>query len=357
MESLGMNPDFWRDKRVFLTGHTGFKGSWLSLWLQRLGAQLSGYSLAVATKPSLFEQAKVSEHMVSQIADIRDLPALKAALESAQPEVVFHLAAQPLVRASYLDPVGTYSTNVMGTVHLLEAIRHCPSVKAVVIVTTDKCYENQEWHWAYRETEPMGGYDPYSSSKGCAELVSAAFRKSYFSEPNSVAIATARAGNVLGGGDWSADRLVPDTLAAFAKNQPVQLRYPHAIRPWQHVLEPLRGYLMLAQALCERGQAFAQAWNFGPCEDDAQTVQWIVEKMAYLWGADANYEVLNSEQPHEAHLLKLDISKAKALLKWAPTLRLNQALDLTVQWSKQQLNGDDARQLCLEQIQHYELSL
>jgi CDP-glucose 4,6-dehydratase len=357
MESLGMNKDFWRDKRVFLTGHTGFKGSWLSLWLQRLGAELSGYALAPAAVPSLFEQAKVSERMVSHLADIRDLGALRAAIDQAQPEVVFHLAAQPLVRESYFDPVNTYSTNVMGTVHLLEAIRYCPSVKAVVIVTTDKCYENREWHWAYRETEPMGGHDPYSSSKGCAELVSAAFRSSYFSTSNSVALATARAGNVIGGGDFSADRLVPDTLAAFLKNQPVQLRYPNAIRPWQHVLEPLRGYLMLAQALYEQGQDFAQAWNFGPSEDDVQTVRWIVERMAGLWGSGASYEVLNAERLHEAHLLKLDISKAKALLSWIPILRLNQALDLTVQWSKQSLAGDDVRQLCLLHIQHYEALL
>lgn len=324
------------------------------MWLQHLGADLTGYAMAPVTQLNLFELAQTGRGMHSVIADIRDLTALRTAIEEAQPDILLHLAAQPLVRASYIDPVLTYSTNVMGTVHVLEAVRYSTSVKAVVIVTTDKCYENREWHWAYRENDPMGGHDPYSNSKGCAELVTAAYRSSYFSQKSHPAVATARAGNVIGGGDWSADRLIPDAIAAFSKQEVLQLRHPQAIRPWQHVLEPLRGYLMLAEALFEQGQSFAQAWNFGPYEEDAQTVGQIVERLSYLWGSDARSEILTTNHPHEATYLKLDISKAKSLLHWHPKLHLAQALELTVSWSKKMIASQDVRSLCLQQIQHYE---
>lgn len=353
-----MNPDFWRGKRVFLTGHTGFKGSWLSLWLQSLGVELTGYALKPPTNPSLFEKARVAQGMTSLEGDIRDLESFSRAMQAARPEVVIHMAAQPLVRRSYVAPVETYSTNVMGTVHLLEAVRHCPSVRSVVNVTTDKCYENQEWVWSYRENEPMGGYDPYSNSKGCAELVSAAYRSSFFN-PNDyakhgVALATVRAGNVIGGGDWAQDRLLPDILAAFARGETVRIRNPHAIRPWQHVLEPLRGYLMLAERLTEDGVAFAEGWNFGPNVDDAQPVSWIVAEMAKRWGAGASWMVAAGEHPHEANYLKLDISKACAKLRWRPVLTLVESLDLIIDWATASAAGRDARELTLEQIKQYQ---
>ena len=352
-----MKPDFWHGKRVFLTGHTGFKGSWLSLWLQQMGAKVTGYALPAPTTPSLFELAQVATGMVSVMGDIRDLPALTAAMRQADPEIVLHLAAQPLVRRSYIDPVETYSTNVMGAVHLLEAARQCPAVRAIVNVTTDKCYENKEWVWAYRENEPMGGYDPYSNSKGCAELVTAAYRNSFFHpghyDKHHVALASARAGNVIGGGDWAADRLIPDILAAFAQGQPVTIRSPHAIRPWQHVLEPLRGYLTLAQRLYEHGPAFAEAFNFGPVAEDAKPVEWIVEHLRTLWGEGACWSLDQGSHPHEANYLKLDISKAAHQLHWQPVLRLPQALELTVAWSMGQQRGADIRALTLQQIAGY----
>ena len=277
----GIDADFWRGRRVFLTGHTGFKGGWLALWLQRLGADVTGYALDPPTTPSLFAVARVGAGMRSIINDIRDAETLAQAMREAQPEIVIHMAAQPLVRYSYQAPVETYATNVMGTVHLLEAVRQTDSVRAVVNVTSDKCYENREWVWGYRENEPMGGYDPYSNSKGCAELVTAAYRNSYFNpaqySQHGVALASARAGNVIGGGDWAEDRLIPDILRAIAAGEAVNIRSPHAIRPWQHVLEPLSGYLLLAQRLIEDGPAHAEGWNFGPSEEDARPVQWIVE--------------------------------------------------------------------------------
>lgn len=352
-----MNPQFWHGKRVFLTGHTGFKGSWLSLWLQHLGAHVTGYALNAPTEPSLFHEAHIANGMKSVIGDIRDLPHLQAAMQAAQPEIVLHLAAQPLVRYSYDNPVETYSTNVMGTVHLLESVRNTPGVRSVVNVTTDKCYENREWVWGYRENEPMGGYDPYSNSKGCSELVTSSYRSSFFNPADharhGVAVASARAGNVLGGGDWAADRLVPDILRAFSTHQRVDIRKPDAIRPWQHVLEPLRGYLTLAQALYEKGPAFAEGWNFGPLDDDAQTVGWIVQTMARLWGGDAQWHLDEGPHPHEAHYLKLDISKAGALLAWKPALRLEQALDWTTHWMKDYLGGQDMRAASLRQIDQY----
>ena len=353
-----MNPAFWSGKRVLLTGHTGFKGSWLSLWLQTLGAQVTGYALAPSTQPSLFEIAGVAQGMDSVMGDIRDLARLQAVMNAARPEIVFHLAAQPLVRRSYQDPVETYSTNVMGTVHLLEAVRNCADVGAVVNITTDKVYENREWLWGYRESEPLGGHDPYSNSKGCAELVTAAYRSSFFEAPaqagKPVAVATARAGNVIGGGDWAQDRLVPDLLNAFHQNRRVDIRSPHAVRPWQHVLEPLRGYLMLAERLAEQGNAFAEAWNFGPHDEDARPVRWIVERMAALWGEGADWHGDTGVHPHEASNLKLDISKVRNRLGWHPALRLEEALALIVEWYKQYQLGADLRALTLQQIADYQ---
>ena len=353
-----MKPDFWAGKCVFLTGHTGFKGSWLSLWLQSLGAEVTGFALAPPTEPSLFELAHVDDGMRSNIGDIRDLTALQQAMKAAQPDVVFHMAAQALVRYAYQNPVETYSTNVMGTVHALEAVRNTSSVKAVVIVTTDKCYENREWVWGYRENEPMGGFDPYSNSKGCAELVSAAYRSSFFNadrySDHGVALATARAGNVIGGGDWAQDRLIPDILAAFAQGKQAEIRNPHAIRPWQHVLEPLRGYLTLAERLFENGPGCAEGWNFGPNDEDAKPVGWIVAQMAALWGQDAQWKIAGGEHPHEANHLKLDISKARSRLDWHPVLRLHGALELTTDWAHQYQLGADLRAFTLSQIQSYQ---
>lgn len=333
-----MNPGFWAGKRIFLTGHTGFKGSWLSLWLQQLGAQVTGYALQPPTNPSLFESAKVAEGMKSVFGDIRDLSALKKAMGEAKPEIVIHLAAQSLVRESYNFPVETYEINVMGTVHLLEAVRQTPGVKAVVVVTTDKCYENREWAWGYRENDPMGGFDVYSNSKGCVELVSAAYRSSFFNpqsyQTHGVAVATARAGNVIGGGDWAKDRLIPDILSAFESGRPVLIRSPHSIRPWQHALEPLRGYLTLAEKLYLDGPLYAEAWNFGPQDEDNLPVEWLVKRLAELWGKGAQWQIDKGEHPHEAAFLKLDISKARTRLNWHPTLRLDKALSLTVDWAR-----------------------
>ncbi len=353
-----MNPAFWRGKRVLLTGHTGFKGSWLSLWLQSMGAKVTGYALAPPTSPSLFEMAEVGQGMTSVIGDIRDLTKLQSVFAAHHPEIVIHMAAQPLVRYSYQNPVETYSTNVMGTVHLLDAVRNTPGVKAVVNITTDKCYENREWVWGYRENEPMGGFDPYSNSKGCAELVSAAYRSSFFNadtySQHGVATATVRAGNVIGGGDWAQDRLIPDILAAFEQGRKVNIRNPHAIRPWQHVMEPLRGYLTLAEQLFEQGPSFGEGWNFGPNDEDAKSVDWIVKEMAALWGADAQWQVDTGEHPHEAHYLKLDISKARSRLDWHPALRLKDALALIIDWAKQHQAGANMRQLTLAQLQAYQ---
>lgn len=353
-----MNQHFWSAKRVFLTGHTGFKGSWMSLWLQSLGAEVTGYALNPPTIPNLFEEAKVAQGMRSIIGDIRDLDTLQQAMQAAQPQVVIHMAAQPLVRYSYQNPVETYATNVMGTVHLLEAVRNTPGVRGVVNVTTDKCYENREWVWGYRENEPMGGYDPYSNSKGCAELVSSAYRSSFFTAnrhaQHGVALATVRAGNVIGGGDWAADRLIPDIVAAFEQGKVANIRNPHAIRPWQHVLEPLRGYLMLANLLCESGPDYAEGWNFGPNDEDAKPVSWIVEKMGDIWGNDAQWQIDTGEHPHEAGYLKLDISKARRRLGWHPALRLDDALRLTIDWSRKRKANADIRELTLSQIHTYQ---
>ena len=351
-----MNPAFWRGKRVFLTGHTGFKGSWISLWLQNLGAELTGFALQPPTRPSLFEEARVADGMRSLIGDIRDLSALQQAIQAGKPEIVIHMAAQPLVRYAYQNPVETYATNVMGTVHLLEAVRNTPGVKAVVNVTTDKCYENKEWLWGYREDEPMGGHDPYSNSKGCSELVTSAYRRSFFQD-KGIALASARAGNVIGGGDWAADRLIPDILRAFEKSQPVIIRNPYATRPWQHVLEPLSGYLTLAERLCTGGQACAEGWNFGPHDDDACPVQWIVEHMVSSWGNGASWQLDGREHPHEANYLKLDTSKARSRLSWRPQLNLDEALSLIVEWTKKYQQGVNVRETTVAQIKQYQALL
>jgi CDP-glucose 4,6-dehydratase len=345
-----VSPAFWANKRVFLTGHTGFKGSWTALWLQQMGAQVTGFALSPPTSPALFDVARVAEGMTSVIGDIRDRDLLAQTLLDADPEIVIHMAAQPLVRASYDDPVGTYATNVMGTVHLLEAIRQAPSVRAGVIVTTDKCYENREWVWGYREDEAMGGHDPYSNSKGCAELVTSAYRRSFFDGATGKAIATGRAGNVIGGGDWAADRLIPDILRAIDRGEKVLIRNPLAIRPWQHVLEPVGGYLVLAQTLWNDAAGAAQAWNFGPRDDDARPVQWIVERMCSLWGDGAGWTHDESTQPHEARYLKLDISKARDGLGWVPRWSLAEALRSIVAWHRDWALGADMHHHCLSEI-------
>ena len=358
VEGVVVNPAFWNGKRVLLTGHTGFKGSWLSLWLQSMGAQVVGYALAPPTQPSLFEVAEVGKHMTSIIGDIRDLGRLQAVFAEHKPEIVIHMAAQPLVRYSYQNPVETYSTNVMGTVNVLEAVRNTPGVKAVVNITTDKCYENREWVWGYRENEPMGGYDPYSNSKGCSELVTAAYRNSYFHadkyKAHGVALASARAGNVIGGGDWAEDRLIPDIMRAITQGKSVNIRNPYSIRPWQHVLEPLSGYLLLAQKLYDEGASYAEGWNFGPNDEDAQPVQWIVDNLIQAWGEDASWVLDGGDHPHEAHYLKLDCSKAKARLNWAPKWHLDVALGRIADWQKSYQQGLDMKSVTLKQIADYQ---
>lgn len=347
-----MNPDFWKGKRVFITGHTGFKGGWLSLWLQSLGAEVHGYSLPPPTSPNFFSVARVDEGMASStIADIRDAEQLAVTLQRVRPEIVFHLAAQPLVRYSYQNPAETYAVNVMGVVNLLEAVRATAGVKTLVNVTTDKCYENREWFWGYRENEALGGYDPYSSSKGCAELVTAAYRNSFLAGAG-IAVATARAGNVIGGGDWAAERLLPDILGAIDTATPLLIRSPEAIRPWQHVLEPLSGYLTLAERLHSDGESFAEAWNFGPADEDAQTVSWILKRVA-LRNPKLVWRIKTAEQPHEAMHLKLDSSKARAQLPWSPRWCLQTALNKALDWHQAWLNGCDMRAGTLAQIDDY----
>jgi CDP-glucose 4,6-dehydratase len=359
MEIMGrlkgnVNPSFWKGKKVFLTGHTGFKGSWLSLWLQHMGAIVKGYSLEPNTTPSLFTEAKVWHNMVSEIGDITDLDHITESMKAFNPEVLIHMAAQPLVRLSYHEPVLTYATNVMGTVNVLEAARKCNNLKAVVSITTDKCYENKEWEWGYRENEPMGGHDPYSSSKGCAELVTAAYRKSFFNENNSAFLASARAGNVIGGGDWSDDRLIPDILRAFEKNEPVIVRNPMATRPWQHVLEPLSGYLVLAQHLYEGGSDYDQGWNFGPKDEDCKPVSWILDKMVTKWGKGASWELDKNNNPHEAGYLKLDCSKAAMQLNWIPKWNLEDTLESIIIWQQNYLSGKNIQEQCLLEIAKYQ---
>ncbi len=356
MEGVGVRSAFWDDKRVFVTGHTGFKGGWLCLWLQSLGAKVHGYALEPPTDPSLFNAAHVGEDMPSStIADIREAATLAAAMQAAQPEIVFHLAAQPLVRYSYAEPVETYAVNVMGTVNLLEAVRATPGVRAIVIVTTDKCYENRESDRGYREDEPLGGHDPYSSSKACAELVTDAYRRSFL-HPPGVALASARAGNVIGGGDWANDRLIPDFFRAIDAGAMLHIRSPQAIRPWQHVLGPLSGYLLLAERLYDGAssdeQTFAEAWNFGPPDEDARPVQWIVERLTDMFPG-ARWTCDRAPQPHETSSLKLDSSKARARLGWRPRWPLVIALEKTLEWHAAWRQGADMRQRTLAQITEY----
>jgi CDP-glucose 4,6-dehydratase len=348
----------WNGRRVFLTGHTGFKGGWLALWLQKSGALVRGYALEPPTSPSLFAAADVASGMESSIGDIRDLDHLRRELTSFQPEVVIHMAAQPLVRLSYREPIETYAVNVMGTAHMLEAVRACAQVRSVVVVTTDKCYENQEWLWPYRESDRLGGYDPYSSSKAAAELVTASYRSSFFAPEeyanHGVAVATARAGNVIGGGDWALDRLIPDIMRSFAAGAPVPIRHPHAVRPWQHVLEPLRGYLRLAEALYDHGPSYNGAWNFGPSDLEALPVRQIVERLAALWGEGAGWVLDEQPHVHEAGQLRLDWSKAASELGWRPVFSIDQALQATAAWYAACNREEPMRGFTLDQIDAYE---
>jgi CDP-glucose 4,6-dehydratase len=354
-------PFSWQGKRVFLTGHTGFKGGWIALWLASKGAVVRGYALDPCTDPNLFTVARIGSDIEDIRGDIRNSATLEPALHDFAPEVVFHMAAQPLVRLSYDDPIGTYETNVIGTARVLDAIRRTPSVRAVVSITTDKCYENKEWIWGYRETDPLGGYDPYSSSKACAEIVSAAYRQSYFPVAklgdHKVALATARAGNVIGGGDWSLDRLIPDLVRGFLAGEPVRIRRPHAIRPWQHVMEPLHGYITLAEHLLSHDPKFATAYNFGPYDDDAREVGWIAEKMTGFWGNSAKWVLDEDPGVHEAGYLKLDASRARADLNWTPHLRLETALQWLVEWYRAWQSGSDMHAFTLTQIRNYEALL
>ena len=353
-----MNTSFWKNKRVLITGHTGFKGSWLSLWLQERGTHVIGYSLPPPTTPSFFEIGAITKKMTSIEGDVRNLAHLTACIVKHQPEVLIHMAAQSLVRYSYRHPIETYETNVMGTLNVLEAVRLTNIVKVVLIVTSDKCYENKEWVWGYRENEPMGGHDPYSSSKGCAELVTQAYRKSFFSKKEqsdfSTAVASSRAGNVIGGGDWGQDRLIPDIMRAVMNDKPVVIRNPNATRPWQHVLEPLNGYLDLVEKLWQHGSEFEGGWNFGPNDDDSKPVRWILTELNRFWDGDIRYEFDVAENPHEASFLRVDSSKAKRLLGWSSKLSTNEALSWVVEWYQGYLNGSNMRELSKDQILRYE---
>jgi CDP-glucose 4,6-dehydratase len=352
VEDLGIDPAFWKDKSVFVTGHTGFKGGWLSIWLERLGAKVTGCSLDPDTDPSLFEEARVAESVKSVIADIRDIDNLRKIFGEDSFDVVIHMAAQSLVRVSYREPVETYATNVMGTVNLLESVRQSGQKPAVVVVTSDKCYENRERPEGYREQDPMGGYDPYSSSKGCAELVCSAYRRAFL-DAEGINMASARSGNVIGGGDWAEDRLLPDCARAFLKHDPVYIRYPNATRPWQHVLEPLGGYLMLARGLVEHGSGFAGAWNFGPDEQDVESVWRVATHFAAFWGAPAEVEKDKADHPHEAQQLILNCDKAKTELGWRARTKLDEALEWTAEWYKNVAGGADGRGQCLSQIERF----
>lgn len=352
-----VNPSFWEGKRVFITGHTGFKGAWLSQWLNLMGAEVTGFALSPPSNPNLFDLTNLASRMHSVIADINDVAVLKEAVDHAKPDVIFHLAAQSLVRYSYQHPIETYQTNVMGTVNILEAMRASDTAKVLVNITTDKCYENKEWQWGYREIDALGGYDPYSSSKGCSELITAAYRQSFFN-PNQFsvhgkAIASARAGNVVGGGDWAQDRLVPDIISTLIQNKSPVIRFPHAIRPWQHVLEPLSGYLLLAEKLWNNPTEYVGAWNFGPEDQDCQPVSSIADQLCLKWGHGANWILSSDAHPHEASFLKLDISKAKSLLHWQPRWRLSQTLEHTVDWYRSWNQGEDPAQLTTRQIKNY----
>lgn len=358
LESMVNRNNFWRGKRVLVTGHTGFKGAWLTLWLQKLGAEVAGYALEPPTNPNLFELARVGEGMRSIYGDVRDLDHLKVVIKETKPDIVFHLAAQALVKEAYQSPAETFAVNVLGTVNLLEAVRHSDTVRAVVAITSDKCYRNKEWVWGYRETDELGGHDPYSGSKGGAELAIASYRSSFFSGsgngPDTV-VASTRAGNVIGGGDWARDRLIPDIVMAFQSGQPVLIRNPRSTRPWQHVLMPLDGYLMLAEKLWEHGRTFAESWNFGPDDNEVKPVSWIVERMKELWGHRASWTLDGQNHPHEDTYLKLDCSKAKTRLGWTPKLNLTDTLEWIVEWYQHfYVNNGDMRQMSELQISRYE---
>ena len=342
---------FWQGKRVFLTGHTGFKGSWLSLWLASLGVEVKGYALNPPTLPSLFNEAKVGSIINSQIGDIRDQDALYESMLKFNPDILIHMAAQPLVRYSYDAPIETYEVNVIGTVKVLEVARSCPNLKAIVNITTDKCYENDERSQGYKEDDPMGGYDPYSSSKGCAELVTSAYRRSFFQDLG-IGLASVRAGNVIGGGDWADDRLIPDILKSFERNKTVMIRNPKAVRPWQHVLEPLSGYLILAQNLYINPGNFSEGWNFGPNEKDVKSVDWILDKISAKWPY-SSWKSDQSFSPHEAGFLKLDISKAKSRLSWKPVWGLSYTLEKIIDWHQSWLSEEDMQMVCLKEIKEY----
>jgi CDP-glucose 4,6-dehydratase len=353
LEGLEMTPDFWRGKRVFLTGHTGFKGSWLSLWLTRLGAQVHGYALAPPTEPSLFDRAGIAGRIARHtIADVRDLDGLRAAMRAAKPDIAIHMAAQPLVRYSYIAPVETYAVNMMGTVHFLEAARGIDSLRALLCVTTDKCYENVGSTRGYVESDPLGGHDPYSSSKTGSEIITSAYRRSFFAAAG-VPVASGRAGNVIGGGDWAADRLIVDLMKAFIAGEKPLIRSPHAVRPWQHVLEPLAGYLALCEALWNRQDGADSAFNFGPAPEDARPVSWIADRIAALWGQGAGWTLDGGSHPHEAHYLYLDTGKAQAKLGYVPRWKLDDALDSIVAWYKGFVAGEDAADLTLDQIRTF----
>ena len=348
-----VNPDFWTGKKVYMTGHTGFKGSWLSLWLLGMGVKVKGFSLQPNTNPALFTSINIGKSMESEIGDIRNLEQLTRSIITFNPDILIHMAAQPLVRFSYKEPVETYTTNVIGTVNVLEAARKCSNLKAIVCVTTDKCYENKEWEWGYRENEAMGGHDPYSSSKGCAELVISAYRRSFFSSNNTASLASARAGNVIGGGDWSEDRLIPDILRSFEKSEPVLIRNPLSTRPWQHVLEPLSGYLVLSQELFLNGDEFAEGWNFGPKDEDCKSVKWILDQLVNYWGTNASWTLDKNNNPHEAGFLKLDCSKALNRLNWSPRWNLQSTLKSIVDWHQIYMDGGDLKKQCLKEINNY----
>ena len=355
MENMEViNHQFWAGKKVFITGHTGFKGGWLTLWLHSMGAKVTGYSLPAPTEPSFFEIVKLEELCHHKIGDIRDYSELQTAINDAKPEIVFHMAAQPLVRKSYRDPIETYSTNVMGTVHLLEAVKSCPSVKSCVVVTTDKCYENKEWTWGYRENDRLGGHDPYSNSKACAELVTAAYYKSFIKENSSMGLATVRAGNVIGGGDFAEDRLIPDVYRSILNGIEISIRYPHSTRPWQHVLVPLSGYLVLAEKLFVDHSKYSEPFNFGPKDEDCISVGELITKTSFYWGKKLPVKLESNVQLHEAKFLKLDISKAESLLGWRPRWNVDKTIEETANWYREFLSQKNMREITLRQIKHFE---